>query len=125
MFERTEAEPEYTSILGGLACGRLTRLTPGNFPLPWRKAAQWIEAVVGCDTAEAQMKLGQMLLAGDGIGPDARAAFACFLCAGKAAMRAATPCWAIAWKMAGAPKRILPLPSRIIAGRRPLAMPVR
>lgn len=43
--------------------------------------AQWLEAAAGCGIAEAQMKLGHMLLAGDGIGPDARAAFACFLCA--------------------------------------------
>ncbi len=43
--------------------------------------AQWVEAAAGCGIAEAQMKLGQMLLTGDGIGTDARAAFACFLCA--------------------------------------------
>ncbi|MEO7054325.1 MAG: tetratricopeptide repeat protein [Rhizomicrobium sp.] len=43
--------------------------------------AQWVEAAAGCGIAEAQMKLGHMLLTGDGIGTDARAAFACFLCA--------------------------------------------
>lgn len=44
-------------------------------------AAQWVEAAAGCGIAEAQMKLGRMLLAGDGISRDAHGAFACFLCA--------------------------------------------
>ena len=43
--------------------------------------AQWVEAAMGCGIADAQMTLGRMLLAGDGITPDDRAAFACFLCA--------------------------------------------
>jgi TPR repeat protein len=43
--------------------------------------AQWVEAAAGCGIAEAQMKLGRMLLDGDDIGRDAHAAFACFLCA--------------------------------------------
>jgi len=44
---------------------------------------QWVEAAMGCGIAQAQIRLGHMLLAGDGIRPDARAAFACFLCAAK------------------------------------------
>lgn len=43
--------------------------------------AQWVEAAAACGIADAQMALGRMLLTGDTIRPDPRAAFACFLCA--------------------------------------------
>jgi hypothetical protein len=44
-------------------------------------AAQWVEAAASCGIAEAQLRLGWMLLEGEGVPRDARAAFACFLCA--------------------------------------------
>src|SRR6201999_3833844 len=44
-------------------------------------AAQWIEAAASCGIAEAQLRLGRMLLEGEGVTRDAHAAFACFLCA--------------------------------------------
>jgi len=61
----------------------LTRLAAGELSTTPDEGdtAQWVEAAAGCGIAEAQMTLGHMLLAGNGIGPDPRAAFACFLCA--------------------------------------------
>lgn len=61
----------------------LAHLAPGELSaiLEDGGAAQWVEAAASCGIAEAQMALGHMLLTGDGIGPDPRAAFACFLCA--------------------------------------------
>jgi TPR repeat protein len=58
-------------------------LEPGDLSSTIRadNTAQWVEAAAGCGIAEAQIKLGRMLLDGDGISRDARAAFACFLCA--------------------------------------------
>jgi hypothetical protein len=44
-------------------------------------AAQWVEAAARCGIAEAQLRLGRMLLEGEGVSRDAHAAFACFLCA--------------------------------------------
>jgi hypothetical protein len=44
-------------------------------------AAQWVAAAAGCGIAEAQLRLGRMLLEGDGTAHDDHAAFACFLCA--------------------------------------------
>ncbi|HEY4942971.1 MAG TPA: tetratricopeptide repeat protein [Rhizomicrobium sp.] len=44
-------------------------------------AASWVEAAAACGMAEAQLRLGRMLLEGQGVARDARAAFACFLCA--------------------------------------------
>jgi uncharacterized protein len=44
-------------------------------------AAQWVEAAARCGIAEAQLRLGRMLLEGEGVSRDACAAFACFLCA--------------------------------------------
>jgi TPR repeat protein len=58
-------------------------LEPGDLSstLQGGDKAQWVEAAAGCGIAEAQIKLGRMLLHGDGIARDAHAAFACFLCA--------------------------------------------
>lgn len=44
-------------------------------------AAEWIEAAASCGIAAAQLRLGRMLLEGEGVSRDAHAAFACFLCA--------------------------------------------
>ena len=46
-------------------------------------AAQWVEAAANCGIVEAQLRLGRMLLKGESVGLDTRAAFACFLCAAK------------------------------------------
>jgi len=65
----------------------LAHLASRELSISWEEGdmAQWVEMAAGCGIAEAQMRLGHMLLAGDGIGPDARAAFACFLCAAESA----------------------------------------
>jgi len=105
----------------------LTRLAAGELSttLDESDTAQWVEAAAGCGIAEAQMTLGHMLLAGDGIGPDPRAAFACFLCAADNGDAGAMPCWDIAWKMAGARKRISRPPSCITAALPLWAMQAR
>jgi len=38
----------------------------------------WVEAAAACGIAEAQVRLGRMLLEGEGVARDAEAAFACF-----------------------------------------------
>jgi uncharacterized protein len=43
--------------------------------------AQWVEAAASCGAAEAQLRLGHILLESESKRRDARAAFACFLCA--------------------------------------------
>ena len=48
------------------------------------EAASWVEAAASCGMPEAQVRLGRMLLEGTGVARDARAAFACFLCAAEA-----------------------------------------
>jgi uncharacterized protein len=45
------------------------------------EAAQWVEAAANYGIAEAQLRLGRMLLGGEGATRDAHAAFACFLSA--------------------------------------------
>jgi TPR repeat protein len=45
------------------------------------EAAVWVEAAASCGMPEAQLRLGRLLLEGQGVAKDARAAFACFLCA--------------------------------------------
>jgi TPR repeat protein len=45
------------------------------------EAADWLEAAAACGLVEAQLKLGRMLLTGEGMPADRRAAFACFLSA--------------------------------------------
>jgi hypothetical protein len=44
-------------------------------------APEWVEAAAACGIAAAQLRLGRMLLEGEGVARDPRAAFACFLCA--------------------------------------------
>ena len=44
-------------------------------------AAVWVEAAAACGMPEAQLRLGRLLLEGQGVTKDERAAFACFLCA--------------------------------------------
>src|ERR1700689_2324376 len=46
-----------------------------------RDADAWIGAAAACGIAEAQLRLGRMLLEGEGMAPDRKAAFACFLAA--------------------------------------------
>lgn len=45
------------------------------------EAVDWLEAATACGLVEAQLKLGRMLLTGDGVACDRRAAFACFISA--------------------------------------------
>jgi TPR repeat protein len=45
------------------------------------EAAEWLEAATGCGDVDAQLRLGRMLLTGQGLPVDRRAAFACFLTA--------------------------------------------
>jgi hypothetical protein len=47
------------------------------------EAAVWVEAAATCGMPEAQLLLGRLLLEGQGVAKDERAAFACFLCAAK------------------------------------------
>ncbi len=47
------------------------------------EAAVWVEAAAACGMPEAQLLLGRLLLEGQGVAKDQRAAFACFLCAAK------------------------------------------
>jgi hypothetical protein len=48
------------------------------------EAAVWVEAAAACGITEAQVRLGRMLLEGEGTAKDARAGFACFLSAARA-----------------------------------------
>jgi TPR repeat protein len=41
--------------------------------------AEWLEAATSCGMVEVQLRLGRMLLTGEGLSADRRAAFACFL----------------------------------------------
>ncbi len=63
----------------------LTMMPPGELAalLAGEEAASWVEAAAACGIAEAQVRLGRMLLEGRGIAKDERAAFACFLSAAK------------------------------------------
>jgi TPR repeat protein len=47
-------------------------------------AAEWVDAAAGSGLIEAQLRLGRMLLTGEGFPMDRRAAFACFLTAAAA-----------------------------------------
>ncbi|HJW40045.1 MAG TPA: tetratricopeptide repeat protein [Rhizomicrobium sp.] len=62
----------------------LTMMRPEELKavLAGSEAAVWVEAAAACGIAEAQVRLGRMLLEGKGVSRDARAAFACFLAAG-------------------------------------------
>lgn len=44
-------------------------------------AAEWVAAAAACGIAQAQVRLGRMLLEGERVTRDPHAAFACFLCA--------------------------------------------
>src|SRR5689334_3384596 len=44
-------------------------------------ASDWLQAVMASGMATAQIRLGRMLLAGEGLAADHQAAFACFLSA--------------------------------------------
>jgi len=46
--------------------------------LQGESAAAWVTAAANCGFAEAQVRLGRMLLEGDGVARDTEAAFACF-----------------------------------------------
>jgi TPR repeat protein len=48
------------------------------------ESADWLEAAVGSGLPQLQVRLGRMLLAGQEVAQDKRAAFACFLCAARA-----------------------------------------
>ncbi len=48
------------------------------------EAADWLEAAAGSGLPQIQVRLGRMLLAGQEVAEDKRAAFACFLCAARA-----------------------------------------
>ena len=45
------------------------------------QAADWLDAATASGLPETQVRLGRMLLAGQGVAENRRAAFACFLCA--------------------------------------------
>ncbi|HUO01607.1 MAG TPA: tetratricopeptide repeat protein [Rhizomicrobium sp.] len=49
--------------------------------LQGESASDWVKAAANCGFAEAQVRLGRMLLEGSGIPCDPEAAFACFECA--------------------------------------------
>jgi TPR repeat protein len=61
----------------------LTMMSPEQLTalLSGAEAAPWVEAAAACGIAEAQVRLGRMLLEGQGVAKDERAAYACFLCA--------------------------------------------
>ena len=46
-----------------------------------RDAGAWVGAAAACGIAQAQLRLGRMLLEGEGVARDRKAAFACFLAA--------------------------------------------
>jgi TPR repeat protein len=64
----------------------LTMMNPEQLAalLSGEDAAPWVEAAAACGIVEAQVRLGRMLLEGQGVAKDERAAFACFLCAAEA-----------------------------------------
>ncbi len=63
----------------------LTMMPPEELQqlLQGSEAAVWVEAAAACGMPEAQLLLGRLLLEGQGVAKDERAAFACFLCAAK------------------------------------------
>jgi TPR repeat protein len=70
---RAQAPSWRTQALAGLSDTELAAAFHGD-------AAAWLDAAA-CGTAAAQLRLGRLLLEGDGVARDPRAAFACFLCA--------------------------------------------
>ena len=65
-------------LLAQLSPRELSAAFDGEDPL------DWLHAAVAGGTAEAQIRLGRMLLSGEGLPLDHRAAFACFLAAAAA-----------------------------------------
>jgi len=73
----TQADTWRVAALTMMSPAELAALLSGD---PY-EAAPWVEAAAACGIAEAQVRLGRMLLEGQGVARDERAAFACFLCA--------------------------------------------
>jgi len=73
----TQADTWRVAALTMMSPAELATLLSGD---PY-EAAPWVEAAAACGIAEAQVRLGRMLLEGQGVAKDERAAFACFLCA--------------------------------------------
>ena len=73
----TQADTWRVAALTMMSPAELMALLSGD---PY-EAAPWVEAAALCGIAEAQVRLGRMLLEGQGVATDERAAFACFLCA--------------------------------------------
>jgi TPR repeat protein len=73
----TQADTWRVAALTMMSPTELAALLSGD---PY-EAAPWVEAAAACGIAEAQVRLGRMLLEGHGVAKDERAAFACFLCA--------------------------------------------
>ena len=71
----TPAQPWRVEALAAMNSAELGEAFRGD------EAADWLEAAAACGLIEAQLKLGRMLLTGDGMPTDRRAAFACFLSA--------------------------------------------
>lgn len=61
----------------------LTQLSPRELSTAFEgeDPSDWLHAAMASGMAEAQVRLGRMLLAGDGLPVDHRAAFACFISA--------------------------------------------
>ena len=99
----------------------ITILEPGDLSSTLRgdDTAQWVEAAAGCGIAEAQIKLGRMLLHGDGVAATRTPPLPVFSAPRKMATRMDMPCWVNVWKMAGARKSIFRPPSIITACRHP------
>jgi len=68
------------AALAMMDAGELHRVLSGNPS----DAAAWVEAAAACGIAEAQVRLGRMFLAGEGVAKDPQGAFACFRCAANA-----------------------------------------
>jgi hypothetical protein len=60
------------AALSMMAPEQLSRVLQGE------NAAAWVKAAADCGFAEGQVRLGRLLLEGDGVARDAEAAFACF-----------------------------------------------
>jgi uncharacterized protein len=73
----TQADTWRVAALTMMSPAELAALLSGD---PY-EAAPWVEAAAACGIAEAQVRLGRMLLEGQGVAKDERAAFAYFLCA--------------------------------------------
>jgi TPR repeat protein len=69
----------------------LTMMSPEQLAaaLAGEDAACWVEAAAACGIIEAQLRLGRMLLEGQGVAKDERAAFACFTSAAESGDREA------------------------------------